>query len=76
MKYYLRVIGWLLLGMGTVLSALAALAFVDIIPLHITFFERSLETSGERLGWVVGWLLAAGLGFVLLQVSRRRRPTA
>jgi hypothetical protein len=48
MHDYTRVFGWLLVGMGTVLSLITALALAGLIPLQIDFFGFNLDTRGER----------------------------
>lgn len=71
MKYYLRVFGWLLLGMGTVLGVLGLLAGFGLVQVQIGFFGIDLETSSERIAWVAGWLVAAAAGLALLYLTRR-----
>ena len=72
MKHYTRVFGWLLLGMGTVLSALTLLAATGLFPLQIDFFGLDLEASGERITCTVAWLLVAIIGLGLLVFGRRK----
>lgn len=76
MNYYLRVFGWLMLGMGLVLGGVTALALADVIPLQITVFGRSLDERTERVRWLAAWLIAAGVGLGLLWFGRRGRPKA
>lgn len=71
MKYYSRVFGWLLLGMGTVLGAVGVLAVIGLIHVQIDFFGIDLDTAAERIAWTVGWLLAAVTGLALLFLTRR-----
>ena len=71
MHYYMRVIGWLLVGMGTLLSVVTALALAGVIQLQIDFFGFNLDTRGERLALVSGLVIAAVAGFVLLRISKR-----
>lgn len=69
----MRVLGLLLVGMGTVLAILTALALAGIMPLQIEFFGMSLETRRERFALLCGLLIAALVGLVLLRVSRKPR---
>ena len=71
MHYYMRVFGWLLFGMGTVLSLITGLALAGIIQLQIDFFAFNLDTRGERFVLVGGLVIAAVAGLVLLRISRR-----
>jgi len=74
MKYYLRVFGWLLLGMGTVLGVVGLLAVIGLMQVPIDFFGIDLDTSVERIAWVVGCLVAAVVGLTLLFLTRRATP--
>jgi hypothetical protein len=71
MHYYSRVVGWLLVGMGTVLSLTTALALTGIIQLQIDFFGFNLDTRGERYLLVSALVIAALIGLVLLRISNR-----
>jgi len=70
MRYYLRVLGWLLLGMGTVLAVLGLLAVIGLTQVQIDFFGIDLDTSTKRIAWVAGWLVAAAAGLALLFLTR------
>ncbi len=74
MKYYLRVFGWLLLGMGTVLAVLGLLAVIGLMQVPIDFLGIDLDTRAERIAWVVGWLVAAAVGLALLLLTRSPTP--
>ena len=67
----MRVIGWLLVGMGTVLSLIIALALAGMIQLQIEFFGFNLDTRAERFALVCAWVSAAIAGLVLLRISKR-----
>jgi len=71
MKYYLRVFGWLFLGMGAALSLLGLLALTQLIQVQINFFGIDLNTNREHIAWIVGWLVATVAGFALLLSTRR-----
>ena len=74
MKYYLRVFGWLLLGMGTALAVLGLLAVIGLMQVQIDIMGIALHTSAERIFWVVGWLVAAAAGLALLLLTRSSNP--
>lgn len=69
----MRVIGWLLLGMGAVLSAITFLAMVGVFPLQIDFFGLDLDTRTDRMTFAVGSLLVAAIGLGLLIYGRRQQ---
>ena len=71
MHDYMRVVGSLLVGMGSVLALTTALALAGIIPLQIDFFGFNLDTRAERLVLVAALLIAAVAGLVLLRISKR-----
>lgn len=71
MHDYTRVFGWLLVGMGTVLSLITASALAGLIPLQIDFFGFNLDTRGERYVLVSALMIAAVAGLVLLRISKR-----
>ena len=74
MKYYLRVLGWLLLGLGTVLGTLGLFAFLGILTVLFDFFGVELNTSTQLIYWIVGWSLSAAIGLALLLYTRRFAP--
>jgi predicted cobalt transporter CbtA len=69
----LRIAGGILVGFGTVLGGVAALALAGIIPLSIDFFGFNLDTRGERIVWIIVWSFTVAVGVVLLRV-RREEP--
>ena len=73
MTYCFRVLGWLLLGTGTVLGVLDLLASNGLLLTQLESFGIGLDTSTERTSWVIGWLAAAALGLALLLSTGKRR---
>ena len=73
MRYRLRVLGWLLLGMGIVLGGLGACVVAGLFQMPIEFFGIAVDTPGELRAWVAGWLVAALAGGALLRAGRRER---
>ena len=75
MTYRLRVLGWLLLGMGTLLAGTTALALLGAFPLTISVFGRQLSPSGH-VTFLMFWTTAAALGATILAMTallQRRR---
>lgn len=71
MSYFLRVLGWLLLGMGCVLSLLGLLSISGLTEIPIDFFGIDVDTGARLAFWTVGWLVAAAAGLALLRATRR-----
>jgi hypothetical protein len=71
LKYYLRVFGWLLLGMGAVLGVLGTLGLIGLTQAPIDWFGISLDSGADRIAWTVSWLAAAAAGLALLLWTRR-----
>ena len=67
----MRVLGFLLLGMGGVILLLTALALAGIVPLQIDFFGLNLDTRNERVALACGCLIVAVTGLVLLRIAKR-----
>lgn len=71
----LRITGGILVGFGSVLGGAALLAMAGIMPLSIDFFGFNLDTRGERIAWVLVWLLAVAVGIAFLRLGRREGTT-
>ena len=69
MRYFLRVLGWLLLGMGCVLSLLGVLALSGLAQVPIDFFGVEVGTGTGLVLWTGGWLVAAAAGLALLRAT-------
>ena len=67
----MRVVGWLLLGMGIVISLLTTLALAGIVHLQIDFFGFNLDTRSERVALASVCFIVAVAGLVLLRISKR-----
>ena len=75
MKYYLRVFGWLLLGMGIVLAIVGLLSISGIIQMNIDFFGIDLNSEKELINWLVGWVVAFVAGLILLYLTRHSKTS-
>ena len=73
MKYYVRVFGWLFLGMGTVLSVLSLLDLSGLVDVEGEFFGIDVDTDRERAIWLAACLVGATTGLLLLYLTRRDR---
>ena len=72
MNYYIRVFGWLFVGMGLVLGGLAALSILGAFPLTIEIFDYVVEGSRERLMFAASCGAMALVGLGLVGLARRR----
>ncbi len=75
MKYYVRVFGWMFLGMGTVLSFLSLLDLSGLVDVSGNLFGVEVDTPRERAIWLAACLAGAATGLVLLYLTRRDRPS-
>ncbi len=73
MKYYVRVFGWLFLGMGSVLSVLTLLDMSGLVDVSGNFFGIEVDTDRERAIWLAACLVGAATGLALLRLTRRAR---
>jgi len=73
MAYWIRVFGWLLLGMCSVLALVGVASFLGM-SLDIDFFGRDLSSVRVRVVWVVanGILALVGLGAIRWSHGPRR----
>ncbi len=73
MKYYVRVFGWLFLGMGSVLSVVSLLDLSGLVDVKGDFFGIVVDTDRERAIWLAACLVGAATGLILLYLTRRKR---
>ncbi len=73
MKYYMRVFGWLFLGMGGVLTVLSLLDLSGLVDVSGNFFGIEVDTSREHAIWLAACLVAAATGLALLRLTKRDR---
>ena len=66
----LKVTGGILVGFGTVLAGVAALAIFGVFPLSVDFFGFKIDTQSERLAWIASWVGVAVVGLLLLYLAR------
>ncbi len=69
-----RVTGWLLFGVGTVLTCLGMLALAGFAWAQIHLFGIELQTKNDRVMWVIGWLIAAMVGLLLSGAGKKSTP--
>lgn len=69
MNENIRIFGWLLLGMGFVLTLLGVMAIIGLVHVQIDAFGVNLDTIQERIAWVVLWVVAAVTGGLLLGLT-------
>ena len=73
MNYNIRVFGWLLLGMGSILAFIGLMAVVGLIHVQIDFFGVDLDTMQERIAWIFSWLLVFVVGSLLIALTQPRK---
>lgn len=69
MNENIRIFGWLLLGLGFVLTFLGVMAVVGLIHVQIDVFGVNLDTIQERVAWIVLWIVAAVTGGLLIGLT-------
>lgn len=66
-----RAAGWLLFGVGTVLTGLGMLALAGFAWAQIDVFGIELQTKNDRVVWVIAWLLAAMIGLLMSGAGKK-----
>ena len=69
-----RVTGWLLFGVGAVLTSLGMLALAGFGWAQIDLFGIELATKNDRVMWVIGWLVAAMVGLLMSGAGKKSTP--
>lgn len=69
MNVHIRVFGWLLFGMGSVLTVLGVLAITGLIQVRIDYFGINLDTMQERIAWIFSWMVVVVSGSLLLALT-------
>lgn len=72
MNYNIRVFGWLLLGMGSILAFIGLMAIVGLIHVQIDFFGVNLDTMQERIAWIISWFVVFVVGSLLIALTQPR----
>ena len=65
-----RAAGWLLVGVGTLMSLAGVLALMGFPDLHLIFGPVEFDTPAEKVAWLGVWMLSIVAGVVLLRTSR------
>ena len=71
MNTFKRVTGWLLFGVGTVLTSLGMLALAGFAWAQIDLFGIGQQTKNDRVVWVIGWLVAAMVGLLMSSAGKK-----
>ena len=66
-----RVAGWLLFGVGTVLTSVGMLALAGFGWAQTDLFGIELQTKNDRVVWVIGWLVAAMVGLLMSGAGKK-----
>ena len=70
MNRVFRAAGWLLVGVGTLMSLAGVLALMGFRDLHLIFGPVEFDTPAEKGAWIGVWVLSIVAGVVLLRTSR------
>ena len=70
MNRVFRAAGWLLVGVGTLMSLAGVLALMGMHDLHLQFGPVEFDTAREKAAWIGVWVLSIVAGVVLLRTSR------
>ena len=73
MNDHIRLFGWLLFGTGSILTLIGLVALVAVINIHIDVLGIDLDTTIERIAWIVSWLVAVVSGGMLLALTGARK---
>lgn len=65
----IRLFGWLLFGTGSILTLIGLIALIAVINIHIDVIGIDLDTTIERIAWIVSWLVAVVSGGMLLALT-------
>lgn len=71
MKSPLRLLGWLLVGFGVAVGALALLTHSGGAPLGVNLLGPGVFTAAGRQAWIAGSLFAIALGALVVRAVRR-----
>lgn len=70
MNERIRVFGWLLFGIGSILTLIGLIALIAVININIDAIGVDLDTTVERIAWIVCWLVAVVSGGILLALTQ------
>lgn len=70
MNDHIRLFGWLLFGTGSILTLIGLIALIAAINVNIDAIGVDLDTTIERVAWIVCWLVAVVSGGLLLALTQ------
>lgn len=71
MNDHIRMFGWVLFGIGCLLTMAGLVALVEFVHIQVDAVGINLDTTTERIAWIVSWLVAAVSGGLLLALTHR-----
>lgn len=73
MNRVFRAGGWLLVGVGTLMTLAGVLALMNITGLHLVFGDVEFDRPAEKGAWIGVWALSIVSGVLLLRTSRTKK---
>lgn len=70
MNEHIRAFGWLLFGIGSILTLMGLVALIAAMNIQIDAIGVDLDTTIERIAWIVCWLVAVVSGGILLALTQ------
>lgn len=71
MNDHIRMFGWVLFGIGCLLTLTGLVALIGFVNIQVDAVGIDLDTTTERVAWIVTWLVAAVSGGLLLALTHR-----
>ena len=73
MSRVFRAGGWLLVGVGTLMTLAGVLALLNITDMHLMFGDVEFDKPAEKGAWIGVWLLSIVSGVVLIRASKAQK---
>lgn len=70
MNENIRVLGWIILGIGFLLIAWGLLSFSSLVHVKIDLMGVDLDTIQERIAWIVCWFVVAVTGGLFVRLTQ------
>ena len=73
MNTFIRSFGWLLLGIGSLLTLVGIIALPGWIQVRVDSFGLDLDTIQEWIAWIMCWLVTVITGGLLVGLTNPKR---
>ncbi len=71
MNHHIRMFGWVLFGIGSLLTLTGLVALIGFLNIQVDAVGIDVDTTAERIAWIVTWLVVVISGGLLLALTRR-----